>query len=665
MNGKYTHMFEPITVQRMQVKNRIAMMPMGTNFAGKEGSISQKHIDYYESRAKGGVGLIIVENACVDFPSGANGTTQLRIDEDSNIPGLAELCERVHAYGACIAVQINHAGAAAMASRIGMQPVSASDLPVKKGGDIPRPLTEEEIQEISRKYGRAAKRAQMAGFDAVEIQVGHNYLLSQFLSPLTNNRKDAFGGSPENRARFAGMVLKEIRSQVGPFFPISLRISADEFLEGGNTLEDTMTYLPYLEEYVDIFNVSSGLSESEQYQVDVSSLPDGWRAYLSRAVKQKFQKPCIVTGNIRDPQVAERILADGDADFIGMGRGLLAEPEWVNKVKDGKEEELRKCISCNIGCTGNRRGTNRPIHCTVNPDVVYGDRYKEQKVTSPCNVVVVGGGTSGLEAACTAAEVGCNVFLMEEKEELGGMASVIARIPGKVRLNDFPEYLIRRAERLKNLYVFTGHRAAPEELHRFHPDLIVNAAGGHPLLPKIPGLREHVDQEGGRVKSILKMIEEVEKYPHNMEGKKVVIVGGGAVGLDVAEFFAVRNARVTIIEMMSAIGNGLDPVSKTFAFSILSKYQAEVRTNTALLEVKEGCFVVKNADGNQEELFFDQGFLCMGIQADVTSWNALRAEFEGQCEMMNIGDSKRARRIIEGTEEGRNILITLKQMGYL
>lgn len=211
---KYPKLFEPITIRRMTVKNRVSMAPMGTNYGEQNGEMSFLHMDYYEQRAQGGAGMIIVENACVDFPLGSNGTTQIRIDHDNYIPRFYKLCETVHQYGTCIAVQLNHAGASAMDKRIGMQTVSASDVPSKPGGSVPRPLTKEEILEIVKKYGEAAKRAQAAGFDAVEVHAGHGYLISQFLSPTMNKRTDEFGGSPENRARFAKMVMEEVRKQV-------------------------------------------------------------------------------------------------------------------------------------------------------------------------------------------------------------------------------------------------------------------------------------------------------------------------------------------------------------------------------------------------------------------------------------------------------------------
>ena len=483
MKKEYKHIFEPFTVRRMTLKNRIMMTPMGTNYGEQSGEMSFLHINYYEQRAKGGTGLIMVENASVDSPEGSNGTTQLRIDHDNFIPRLFKLTETIHKHGTCIGIQLNHAGASAQSARTNMQPVSASNIPSKEGGEIPRPLEKDEIMRIVKKYGEAAKRAQTAGFDCVEIHAGHSYLLSQFLSPLTNKRTDEFGGSAENRARFARLVMEEVRKQVGPFFPIFLRISADEFLEGGNTLDDCLDYLQYIEKEADVIDVSCGLNGSIQYQIDSNHFPDGWRSYMAKAVKERYNKPCVTMGNIRDPHVAEDILARGDADLIGIGRGLIADPEWVNKVEFGDVCDIRKCISCNIGCAGNRIGINRPIRCTINPAVAEGEDYKKHKVVKPCNVVVVGGGTAGMEAACTAAEVGCTTFLIEKKPYLGGLAAEISKIPDKKRLSDFPNYMIHRTNKLRNLFAFTNMEADVNFIKSLKPNVIVNATGSSPLRP--------------------------------------------------------------------------------------------------------------------------------------------------------------------------------------
>ena len=662
----YPNLFSPITVRRMTCKNRIVMPPMGTNFAKQNGEMGFDHISYYEQRAKGGCGLIVVENVDIDFPQGSNGTTQLRIDRDNFMPRLYDLCEAVHRHGACIAVQINHAGAATMERRIGCQPISASDIPSKAGGEIPRPMTVDEIHHVVKKFGEAARRAQACGFDAVEIHAGHSYLLSQFLSPLTNHRTDEFGGSPENRARFTKLVVEEVRRQVGPHFPIMIRVSADEFMEGGNTLDDTLEYLQYFQEEVDIFDVSAGLAGAIQLQIDADYLPDGWRAYMSRAVKERYGKPCITMGNIRHANVAEDILARGDADFIASGRGLIADPAWPNKARTGHEDDIRYCISCNIGCAGHRIGLNQPMRCTVNPDLFGTDEHKKLQVKRPCNVVVVGGGTAGLEAACTAAEVGCTTFLFEEKPQLGGLAAEISRIPEKTRIADFPNYLVNRAGKLHNLFAFTGSPATLEAVAACKPDIVVNATGSVPVLPGIPGLRERADVPGSRVADALAMIQRIDEYPQDMSGMNVVVIGGGATGLDMMSLFAPRGASVTVVEMAPVIGAGLDPVTKSDTAEKMQRFNVRQMTRTALLEVRDRSFLVRTPDGSEEELPFDYGFVALGMRAVNPLLEQLQLTFEpAGVPVLNIGDSLRPRQIIHGTAEGHSILTALESNGYL
>ncbi len=661
----YPELFEPLTIKRMTIKNRVSMAPMGTNFAESDGQMSPLHMDYYEQRAQGGVGLIIMENACVEFPEGSNGTTQLRIDSDNYIPRLYQLCERVHQHGACISVQINHAGASTMASRIGMQPISASNIPSKPGGEIPRPATAEDLERIAKAYGASARRAQIAGFDCVEIHAGHGYLISQFLSPLTNDRTDEFGGSAENRARFCKMVAQEVRGAVGPDYPVLCRVSADEMVEGGNDIEDTLELLQYFIDDIDLIDVSCALPQNIQYQLDTGDLKDGWRSYMAREVREHTGLPVITTGNIRSPRVAEAILEAGDADLIGIGRGLIADPNWVNKVQHGQRALLRKCISCNIGCAGHRLGLNAPIRCTVNPYVnLWEDIHP--KVSKPCNVVVIGGGTAGLEAACTAAEAGCQTFLYERNAAVGGLAAEICKIPGKERIADFVRYQNNRAATLDSLYVFTGLEPTVKNIAPLKPAVVVNATGSDPLLPPIDGLRDHLDLPDGHVHSIIDMIDHVDDFPTDMTGKKVVVVGGGAVGLDVVEFCAPRGANVTIVEMLPQIGRDLDPVSKAYMGEVMQKHHVRQMTETALQKVNADHFTVKLPDGTVTDLPFDEGFVCLGMKSRSPHLEEIEAAFaDTDVEIINIGDAKRARRIIEGVQEGHNILKVLRRLGYL
>ena len=667
MKTKYPNIFEPLTVKRTTIRNRIAMTPMGTNYGEANGEMSSRHMNYYSLRAKGGVGLIILENANVEYPVGSNGTSQIRIDHDSYMPRYYQLVESLHKDGATVAIQINHAGASASSARTGVETVSSSNVPTKAGGEIPRPMTKEEILTTVKKYAEAARRIQAIGFDAIEIHCGHSYLMSQFISPYYNKRTDEFGGSVENRLRFPRMILEAVRKEVGPLFPIIVRVSAEERVPGGNTLEDTLEYLEYLDEFVDMYDVSCGLNPSLQYQIDSNFLPDGWCSYMSRAVKDKFGKPVINTGNYRDPKIVEKVLESGDVDIVGMGRGLIAEPNWVKKVQSGEEDMLRKCISCNVGCAGNRIGVNRPIRCTVNPAVPEGDIYKKLKVNKNCNVVVIGAGTAGMEAACTAAEVGCNVFLLEKKDHIGGLSSFISNLPSKTRMKDFPKYLENRASKLDNLYTFLNTEANVELIKKFKPNIIVNATGSVPLVPPIKGLKENL--EAGNVSTIFDMINNVidGKYPDDVcNGKKVVVIGGGSVGLDVIEYFAPRGAECTIVDMLPQIGMLADPITKCSMRETHDKYGVKEYVNTALQEVKENSFVVKLPNGEITELAFDLGFNCLGMRANNPLLPELKEAFDDtDVAIYQVGDSVRARRIMEGTMDGRAVLNVLEAHGYL
>lgn len=660
-------LLSPLTVRSMVLRNRVVMPPMGSNLASTSGELSERHFAYYRERAKGRVGLIVMENVCVDHPRGANGFTQLRLDHDRYIPGLSALTETLHRHGSRVAVQINHAGASANPARTGCEAVSSSDQPSKRGGTIPRPLAREEIADIVACYGHAARRAKAAGFDAVEVHAGHSYLLCQFLSPLYNRRTDEYGGNAENRARIVGEVLAEVRRQVGPDFPISLRLSADEFIEGGVTLPQALELASHFAAEVDIFNVSAGVNETLHYQIDAMSLPDGWRAYLARAFRERFGKPVIASGNIRDPKVAERLLAEGDADLVAIGRGLIADPHWVRKVEQGRADTIVPCVSCNIGCADNRIRLGRPLHCTVNPDIVHGQAHRQRRVWRRARVVVVGGGNAGLEAACTAAEVGCDVVLFERAPRLGGMVAIAARLPAKDRMNRFIDYMGRRAY-MAGVDVRLGVTADVDRILAERPDVIVNATGAAPILPPIPGLRERVDVRGSRVYSIVGLSREIETFGASVpvSGRPVVVVGGGAVGLDVVEHLTGLGARVTLVERLPDIANDLDLITDLHMRQMLASHQVQVLTSTALKEVCDGGIVVVGPDGQARRMDADATFICLGLRADARLHEVLKTWLVGTSTVLyNIGDSVRARRIIDGIEEGRNILTVLEDIGVL
>ena len=653
----YNMLFSPLQIKSMTLKNRVVMSPMGSNFAQSDGQMSPEHIEYYRLRAAGGVGMIILENVCVDFPKGANGTTQLRLDQDCFMPPLYTFNETMHRYGCCTSVQINHAGCTAIPARIGCAPVSASRIPLADGS-FTEELTVEEIHRLAKQYGRAAARAKGAGFDAVEIHAGHGYLLNQFLSATWNHRTDEFGGSAENRARFCRLVIDEVRKAVGENYPIMIRLSLEEFTETGNTLEESLAILEILKEGVDLVDASVGV----KYAMDVAQLPDGWRTYVARAVKERFGIPCAVMGNIRDPKMADELIARGETDLVVIGRGLIADPQWALKAQTGREGCIRPCISCNIGCVAHRLGLNQPIRCTVNPSIAKEEWHKSHQVKRRCNVVVVGGGVSGLEAACTAAESGCNVTLLEKEAELGGWLRKIAKVPRKFRMQRLLDYMLRRAEGLKNLTCLTGVIATPELIRAFKPDLVVWSIGSEPFHPPIPGLLEQLNDPDSRVTDVNGFLRDLDKEAE-ITGKRILLAGGGPVALDIAEFFAENGNQVTIVEMLPEIGRGQDNFSKQYIQEVFTKHKVVPLLSHCLEEVRDDSVLVSYG-GEQKEITYDYAFSALGLRAKPVQTDVWRALEAAGIPCVSIGDGKQARQMYYGIAEGRDIVEILKAMEF-
>ncbi len=433
----YPHIFRPGKIGSLVVPNRIVMAPMATNFASETGGVTDTMVDFYERRAKGGTGLIIAENCCVDSPCGKGGACQLRLDDDRFIPGIHRLVAGVHYYGAKIAIQINHSGPAGISAKTeGLGPVGASA--VNWGSQLapPRALEVDEIEAIVEKFAQAVLRAQKAGFDAVELHAGHCYLIAHFLSPYTNRRKDHYGGDLDGRMLFLLQIIQRCRELVGPAYPVMVRFSGDEFIEGGRKVEESQQVAKILADAgVDALHVTAGthvsLHPSGTCTVDPVAYDQAWRVYLAEAIKAMVDIPVIAVGVIREPEVAETVLASGQADFVAIGRGLIADPDWVNKARAGAYESIRKCVSCNEGCVRRRVFMDLPIRCAVNTEVGRPLRLKAQAITGrPKKVLVIGGGPAGMEAARVLKLRGHAVTLWEKAAALGG----------QVRLASVPEF---------------------------------------------------------------------------------------------------------------------------------------------------------------------------------------------------------------------------------
>ncbi len=409
----FTKLLEPVKIGAMELRNRIVMPPMCTNFASETGAVTQRLIDYYVERARGGVGLVTVEATCVDSPVGRLSPLQLCVDDDKFIGGLNDLVEAIQEKGAKISLQLHHAGRqTTLAVTGGAQPVSASETVYK---DVKaRALPAEGIECVVGRFGESAKRAKAAGFDAVEIHGAHGYLIAQFLSPYVNKRIDEYGGDPEKRMRFVLEVLEETRKRVGLDFPIIFRLSGEEFVEDGLTLKEAKGIAQRLERAgVDALHVTAGVGGTI-WPVQPMAVPRGCLVHLAEGIKEVVGIPVIAVGRINNPTLAEEILRDGRADLVSMGRALIADPELPRKVAEGRLDDIRMCTACLRGCS-ERFNAYLRISCTVNPAVGREKEYMVKPADKPKKVLVVGGGAAGLEAARVAALRGHEVTLYEKE----------------------------------------------------------------------------------------------------------------------------------------------------------------------------------------------------------------------------------------------------------
>ena len=429
--SNFEKIFTPIQFGTLELPNRIVMSPMVTHYATDNGTVTQRVIDYYTARAAGGVGLITVEATFVDLKSLEHH--MLGIYDDKMVPGLKKLADAIHAAGGRASIQLIHKGRLAKSATTTMRTVSASNEPDM--GETPRALTVPEIHELVEKFGQAARRAKEAGFDAVEMHMAHGYILNQFLSPYSNHRTDAYGGSMENRARFPLEVVRRVRKEVGPDFPITAKINSTEHVECGIEVEDWKILLPMLEEAgINAVNVSGGLAETTHYMTAPMSIDRAFNVERAKQIKSYANIPVGVVGRIPDIRLAEEILESGAVDFITMGRANIADPELVNKAKEGRVDDICPCINCNQGCIG-RVDQWLDVCCLANPLAGReGDpRLKITPAPVKKNVVVVGGGPAGLSAAATAAKRGHQVTLFESCDILGGQLYLASLPPKDVR----------------------------------------------------------------------------------------------------------------------------------------------------------------------------------------------------------------------------------------
>lgn len=628
----YPKLFTPGKIAHLSIKNRIVMTAMGTCLAGVDGQPSPEIIKYYEARAKGGVGLIITEITRIDEAEGKGISHQLGATEMKHIAAIQQLTDTIHSHGTKIFLQLQHPGKEGIAQLTNGPLVAPSVIPGSKG-NMPRELSTEEVQGLVKKFITGAVIARAGGADGVEVHAAHGYLVNQFLSPRHNHRTDQYGGSFENRLRFAVEIVSGIR-QACPGFPISVRISADEFMPDGNNLEAGVKIAQAMVAAgADVINVSNGLHESGVTIMEPYAYPEGWKKHLAIAVKAAVNVPVIAVNTIKTPDFAESLLEEGVSDFVGVGRSLLADPEWPNKAKQGKPETIRNCIGC-MQCFS-ELGAGRHIGCAANPrtgrELYFGAPAAD---AAGRKAVVIGGGPAGMEAASTLARRGFQVTLFEQANQLGGALNLADKPPKKHLVTRLKNVMAGELESL-GVDVKLNTKATPEMVKALEPDAVFLAFGASPIVPPIPyngPVYTFADILTGKVAP---------------EGRAAVI-GGGLVGLETAEFLAEKGHPVTVVEMRDAVGIG---VYASVVFTLkkgLAEHGASILTGHRLTAVTaEG--IEAQAGGESVKIPCDFTVLALGSKPNGDVLEQFLSEFP---EAVIIGDAVSGRRMMEATAEG-------------
>jgi 2,4-dienoyl-CoA reductase (NADPH2) len=592
-------LFAPLSIGQMALKNRIYMPAMHMAMC-VEHEVTDPLLAFYAARAKGGAGMICVGYATVDELAG--NTQNIGAHHDRFLPGLARLAEVIKENGARAAIQLNHAGRYNYAFFIeGKQPIAPSPIASRLTRETPREMTAADIEGVIDSFAQAAARSKKAGFDAVEILSGTGYLISEFLSPLTNQRTDGYGGALENRMRFGLEVVAAVRRAVGPDYPLVVRMNGNDFMPGGNGREELQTYAAALDAAgVDALCINVGWHEAPVPQI-VSSVPRGVFAYLARGIRERVTVPVIASHRINDPAVARDLLKDDMCDMVAMGRSLIADPQLPNKVQGGREQEIVHCIACAQGCFDNLFKL-KSVECLCNPTAGHELECGPGTDCTPKKVLVVGGGPAGMSAAIAAHDRGHQVHLVEATDRLGGQLFLAAAPPGRGEFAQLAKDLARQVA-LRGIAVTLGRSVSPAVLDDLAPEAVILATGARPLAPPIPGA------QGPKVVQAWDVLQD-----RVLTGRRVVVVGGGAVGVETALFLAAKGTldgeavkfllvnraespetlyematrgtkAITVVEMIDKVGKDIGKSTRWSMLQEMGRHGVEALTGATALEI--------------------------------------------------------------------------------
>ncbi len=660
---EFVKLFEPITINRLEIKNRIVMPSMGLLYTS-DYTLNDRFKAFYRERARGGVGLLTIGPVSVDKVGSV--PLMLGLHDDQFIEPFAKLLDELHrASDAKIGIQLLHMGRYAFSFLTGIQAIAPSPIPSKLTGETPREMTLEDIEQVQEAYGLAAKRAEEAGFDFIEVLACTGYLISQFLSPVTNKRTDQYGGSLENRMRFGLEVFAKVRNAVNKDTAVGIRVAGNEFMKGGNTNREAAIFAAEAEKLgIDAINVTGGWHETNIPQL-TSNVPAGGFLYLARGIKEKVNVPVFASNRLGDPVVAEKALRSGACDMICWGRSLIADPDLPNKVNNGRLDEIIPCISCNQGCFDSVF-SGAAVTCIMNPRAGFEDSLKVEKTGNPKKIFIAGGGPAGMQFAITAAERGHDVTLYEKQAQLGGQLNLAMAPPGK---EEFKKIINSMENRMKNRgvrIVLNTELTAPL-VAREKPDVVVVASGAKPQTIDIPGVdKAHV------VDAWDVLSEKVWDI-----GRNVVVVGGSATGCETALFIAhmdlpdpntyafmmFHNAedpefatsllrrpgrKITVIDMVPRLAENVGNTARWSLMKSLKLLGVDLRPKTKLLRIEDSSVLVKTEQG-EEHIPADTVVLAVGVQPV----NGLIKELEGpEIHLIAIGDAKSPRKITEAIKEG-------------